>query len=237
MQPNCSFKYLMTRIQEIEGTQEYLLLREMARRAQRPLWTAFNALGLDRVVAGARALHADNEEWEGCFLSLAHGERGELVRELDEPYYAAETASQLLGVGVEDAEAIIQYFDADIGYFRRELLEWPQAHGANPTIVLRETRREVKTQHLTPARQAQLPDLLEQLSGEQVELLNSWIAYVRKGMPPQGGATLKVRACDIRVTCYQPLNHGSRTLPRSPNPQQSQSFSSAPPLEAQSRVN
>jgi hypothetical protein len=44
------------------------------------LKTAFSALGLDRVVAGARALHMSGLGWHDCFLALAYGGVGALRR-------------------------------------------------------------------------------------------------------------------------------------------------------------
>jgi hypothetical protein len=49
-----------------------------------PLQVAFTDLGLDRVVRGARALYAGESSWNGCFLAMAYGERGELVRQSHE---------------------------------------------------------------------------------------------------------------------------------------------------------
>jgi hypothetical protein len=56
---------------------------------------------------------------------------------------------------------------------------------------LRETRHEVKAQHLTPARKAEVPDLWEQLSEEQAELLKVWLAHTGKRTVQQGATRLE----------------------------------------------
>ena len=58
----------------------------------RDLLTAFTALGLDRVVAGARSLFMDDAGWDDCFLALAYGEVGELQRMIPRaaPYHVIE---------------------------------------------------------------------------------------------------------------------------------------------------
>src|SRR5205085_8130648 len=124
------------------------------------LQAAFTALGLDRVVAGARALYMDERGWNDCFLALAYGEAGGLKRVVakampddEEPADTwTESVSRILGITVDEVDVITHYFDTDRDGLLSELVQWLDSRNANAATVLAQAQREVVSQRLNEAR-------------------------------------------------------------------------------------
>ena len=108
------------------------------------LQAAFTTLGLDRVVAGARALYLGDRGWSTCFLAMAYGEVGEPEHLVpDECLNFEEAVSRILEIDVETTKTVTGHFDSDRAHFTSELVQWLESRGVNAATVLVETRREI----------------------------------------------------------------------------------------------
>ncbi len=92
----------------------------------------FEVLGAERI---ARGLATRRHTWADCFLALAYGARGELVRAVDDglrgaallfrPPMALKVA-RLLGVPSGSVVAVVDAFDRSSQEFRRLAEEWQE---------------------------------------------------------------------------------------------------------------
>jgi len=99
----------------------------LPRQQRESLQAAFTALGISRVVAGARSLYLRPAGWMTCFLALAYGDAGELSRAIAEslPDEAEANDDQLsedhffggvegvIGIDGEHVATIVGCFDSD----------------------------------------------------------------------------------------------------------------------------
>ena len=129
------------------------------------LQASFAALGMARVVAGARALYLRPAGWMTCFLALAYGDAGELSRAIAEglPDEAEASDDQLtvdhyfggveglIGIEGEHIATIVGYFDSDRAGFMDELRRWLQSRGVSVTTVLALAQRDAEAQQLPRA--------------------------------------------------------------------------------------
>jgi hypothetical protein len=150
------------RDQWTKGSSVVFQLNTVSDQQKELLPDAFAALGIHRVVAGARALFLGDHGWEDCFLALAYGEAGELQRvvlravpaqlladdPLAEDWGWSHSVSRILGISVEDVDFFSLYFSSNRKDFTAQLVQWLQARGVNAAVVLAGARREADAERL-----------------------------------------------------------------------------------------